>query len=104
MDTAELVERVQELTDLELAVLLSLVAAQHCIITADEDDVDSMVQELQLVWQKIPLYLVTYAERLADCYECFRSIPCSYSLQQFNNLGRLKPWDSSEEQHQRQAK
>lgn len=44
-----LVERVQELTDLELAMLLSLVADQHCIITAEPDDLDPLQQELHLV-------------------------------------------------------
>lgn len=49
MDASGLVERVQELTDLELAMLLSLVAGQHCIITAEQDDLDTLEQELHLV-------------------------------------------------------
>lgn len=49
MDPSGVVERVQELTDLELAMLLSLVAGQHCIITAEQDDLDSLEQELNLV-------------------------------------------------------
>ena len=49
MDASRLVERVQELTDLELAMLLSLVAGQHCIITAEQDDLDTLEQELHLV-------------------------------------------------------
>ena len=49
MDLSGLVERVQELTDLELAMLLSLLAGQHCIITAEQDDLDSLEQELDLV-------------------------------------------------------
>lgn len=44
-----LVERVQELTDLELAMLLSFVSGQHCIITAEQEDLDPLAQELQLV-------------------------------------------------------
>ena len=44
-----LLERVQELTDLELAMLLSLVADQHCIITAEPEDEGLLEQELQLV-------------------------------------------------------
>ncbi|KAF6222159.1 hypothetical protein HO133_001245 [Letharia lupina] len=48
-DPSGLVERVQELTDLELAMLLSLVAGQHCIVAAEQDDLDSLEQELQLV-------------------------------------------------------
>ena len=49
MDASRLVERVQEFTDLELAMLLSLVAGQHCIIAAEQDDLDPLEQELHLV-------------------------------------------------------
>ncbi|CAD6585079.1 MAG: hypothetical protein ASARMPRED_002006 [Alectoria sarmentosa] len=49
MNPSGLVERVQELTDLELAMLLSLVAGQHCIITAEQDDLDPLEQELHLI-------------------------------------------------------
>ena len=55
LDPSGLVERVQELTDLELAMLLSLVAGQHCIITAEQDDLDSLEQELCLVLKKTSL-------------------------------------------------
>ena len=54
MDASRLVERVQELTDLELAMLLSLVAGQHCIITAEQDDLDPLEHELHLVLKIIP--------------------------------------------------
>lgn len=49
MDPSGLVERVRELTDLELAMLLSLLAGQHCIIAAEQDDLYSLEQELHLV-------------------------------------------------------
>ena len=55
MDHSQLIERVQELTDLELAMLLSLLAGQHCIITAEQDDLVSLEQELQLVTRTISL-------------------------------------------------
>lgn len=55
MDPSGLVEKVQELTDLELAMLLSLVAGQHCIITAERDDLESLEQELHLVLSAIAL-------------------------------------------------
>ena len=51
MENISLAERVQELTDLELAVLLSLVASQHCIIQAEAEDLEALEQELRLVWQ-----------------------------------------------------
>ena len=49
MQPSGLVQRVQELTDLELAMLLSFVAGQHCIITAEQDDLEPLEQELCLV-------------------------------------------------------
>ena len=49
MENTDLVEKIQELTDLELAVLLSLVASQHCIIQAEEASLDSLEEELRLV-------------------------------------------------------
>lgn len=49
MQFAELVDNVQKLSDVELAVLLSLVAGQHCIIETSEDTVEPLVEELQLV-------------------------------------------------------
>ena len=48
-----LVQRVQELTDLELAMLLSFVAGQHCIMTAEQDDLEPLEQELCLVSENV---------------------------------------------------
>lgn len=49
MQDKHLVEKVQGLTDIELAVLLSLVAGQHCIIDTEEDLIEALAAELQLV-------------------------------------------------------
>lgn len=49
METSRLVERVQELTDLELAMLLCLMAGEHCIIQTEGNDMEPLEQELQLV-------------------------------------------------------
>lgn len=49
MEESELVEKAQELTDLELALLVSLIARQHCIIQAEEESLGSLEQELKLV-------------------------------------------------------
>lgn len=57
MDSSGLVARAQELTDLELAMLLSLVAGQHCIITTEQDDLDLLEQELHLVTRTISLLI-----------------------------------------------
>lgn len=44
-----LLEKVCDLSDLELAVLLCLTAREHCLISTPPDTLDDLVQELQLV-------------------------------------------------------
>ena len=44
-----LVEKVQSLSDLELAALVCLVAEQHCIIETEEQLLDTVESELKLV-------------------------------------------------------
>ncbi|KAH7371284.1 hypothetical protein BKA66DRAFT_424316 [Pyrenochaeta sp. MPI-SDFR-AT-0127] len=45
----QLAEKVQALSDIELAVLLCLVADQHCIIEAEKEVIDGVREELKLV-------------------------------------------------------
>lgn len=49
MGDPRLIERIQNLTDLELALLVSLIARQHCLIEAEEDALHPLQQEIQLV-------------------------------------------------------
>ncbi|MCJ1256161.1 hypothetical protein MMC24_003981 [Lignoscripta atroalba] len=49
MDHPNLIQKAQELTDIELATLLSLTANQHCIIQTEEDALDALQEELQLI-------------------------------------------------------
>lgn len=44
-----LIERVHELSDLELATLICLIAQEHCIIDTEPDALDEAVEELELV-------------------------------------------------------
>ena len=44
-----LIDKIQALTDLELAILLTLVAGQHCLIETEPDSLQLACQELQLV-------------------------------------------------------
>ena len=55
MDSSALVERVQELTDIELAILLSLTSDQHCNVIAERDDLEPLLQELELVLRITPV-------------------------------------------------
>lgn len=49
MEIHRIVERVQNLSDLELAALLCLIAKQHCAIEVQDDLVDDLAEELALV-------------------------------------------------------
>jgi hypothetical protein len=44
-----LLDKVQDLSDLELAALLCLTGLEHCIIDTEPDALDELVAELQLV-------------------------------------------------------
>ena len=44
-----LAEKIQDLSDVELATLCCLVAGEHCIIRADNDRLDETHEELQEV-------------------------------------------------------
>ena len=47
-------DHVEDLTDLELAVLLSLVAQHHCMVVANDELLDDIASELALVgcWER----------------------------------------------------
>lgn len=44
-----LLDKVHDLSDLELAVLICLIAQEHCIIDTEPDAIDELSQELQQV-------------------------------------------------------
>ena len=48
-------QRAQNLTDIELAVLLCLISHQHCMIESEGEAIDALVDELQLVSINITL-------------------------------------------------
>ncbi|KAF2272685.1 uncharacterized protein EI97DRAFT_436765 [Westerdykella ornata] len=48
-DDGKLVDKIQCLTDIELAVLLCLVTEQHCVIEADGAELDRVERELELI-------------------------------------------------------
>ena len=49
MSLLTLVQRVQGLTDIELAILTSLIAGQHCIICTEDGGLGELEAELELV-------------------------------------------------------
>jgi len=49
MADGTLLNKVHDLSDLELAALICLVAQEHCIIDTEPDSIDELVQELEQV-------------------------------------------------------
>ena len=49
MDLQDFVDNVPNLTDLELAVLLSLIANEHCLVHSDDDLLEPLASELALI-------------------------------------------------------
>lgn len=49
MEVPDVFDKIHELSDLELATLLCLVAKEHCIISTESDVLNDLEQELQLV-------------------------------------------------------
>jgi len=48
-----LIDKIHDLSDLELATLICLVAQEHCIIDTEPDSIDDLVLELELVAAKV---------------------------------------------------
>ncbi|KAL2011417.1 hypothetical protein VTN00DRAFT_4135 [Thermoascus crustaceus] len=49
MESLDIVDLVPELSDLELAIFLSLVAREHCLIETKKDAIDDVAKELALI-------------------------------------------------------
>jgi len=49
MADAAIMERIRDLSDLELAALICLVAEEHCIIDTEPEALDELAEELELV-------------------------------------------------------
>ena len=48
-DKLRLIEKIQDLNDIELAVLCCVVAGEHCVILAEDASLDTVAEELQEV-------------------------------------------------------
>lgn len=49
MEVQNLLDNIQELTDLELAILLSLVAQSHCLMIAEDNLINDLASEISLI-------------------------------------------------------
>lgn len=62
-----LLDKISNLSDLELAALLCLTNEEHCIIDTDPDSVEDLVHELRLV--SLHLYsVISVSNIFIDCF------------------------------------
>lgn len=66
-----LIDKVHELSDLELATLTCLVAQEHCIIDTDPEVLDELVNELQLVGLIYKLWFFLFADKVQVASKIF---------------------------------
>ena len=52
MADESLLEKVHDLSDLELAILLCLISREHCLLSTPASTIDGLIQELQLISTK----------------------------------------------------
>ena len=58
MADESLIDKIHDLSDLELATLICLVAQEHGIIDTEPDSIDDLVLELELVQLPLSIYSV----------------------------------------------
>ncbi|KAI1469782.1 uncharacterized protein F4812DRAFT_302843 [Daldinia caldariorum] len=63
MADEDLLQKVHGLEDLDLAALLCLVSREHCIVSTEPDELDTLVEELQLVAS----HTFNLSSALVDC-------------------------------------
>ena len=64
---AHLADKVQDLSDLELAALTCLIAGEHCIVYAPKESLNAAADELQTAWPpKATTYFSTNAVQIAS--------------------------------------
>ena len=95
MDLQEFVENVPNLSDLELAVLLSLITKQHCLVYAEDDLVDTLASELALIASDIfrLSFVVLEAEDLESAERFGEAI-----LDENHNFGAASDLDDSNDE------
>ncbi|TVY29374.1 hypothetical protein LHYA1_G001828 [Lachnellula hyalina] len=71
-----LIDKIHDLSDLELATLICLVAQEHCIIDTEPDSIDDLVLELELVAAKV--FGLSHA--VIDCSEHTSLDDFAYSI------------------------
>ena len=59
-------DKCQNLTDVELAILLGLVAEEHCTLQTEEETLEQLTDELKLVGGRI-YFISFHYQWCADC-------------------------------------
>lgn len=76
MAEATLVDKIHDLSDLEIATLLCLTAQEHCIIDAVPEVIDDLTLELELV--TLPTLLFVLSLNPSDCFQRLRIVICCH--------------------------
>lgn len=81
MDVQDFIANVQDLSDLELAALLCLIAKQHCLIETNDDLLDDLASELALIVSDVfgLSYVVLSSEDLTSIDEFGEAILDQYA-------------------------
>lgn len=80
MNLSMLLEKLHELTDVELAILTSLVAGQHCLIWTEGEVLSELEEELELVRSTTTMPASRPLRKYTDFRQCLQALPCSGSL------------------------
>lgn len=83
-DEGKLVDKIQCLTDIELAVLLCLITGQHCIIEADGAELDRVGKELRLVSESYFFFLSWGKSCFFALLRSYISFPASFPVPKFH--------------------
>lgn len=91
-----LLQKVHELSDLELAVLLCLISREHCLISTTPHTIDDLVLELGLVCPSYPVYTIPQTNN-AFCYTqvANKTFGLQYTIVDCNDSTTLQEFASS---------
>jgi hypothetical protein len=85
MDANQIFAKVQDLSDVELAFLICVIAKQHCLIQTNEESLDELEEELQLVLIWVSCSSLSRANWMIDCCEHIQFTSNSSKVLKYNN-------------------
>ena len=85
-------QTIEDFGDLELALLLSFIAHEHCLIQTEKAALDALGQELQLVWLNYRSLFGLSLNLQIDLFRHFQPNSCFDTMQCRDDLGRICQW------------